>query len=148
MPRTPQSTPTATLTSFTMLEPTDILQLITNHRAATCPLEPIPSAVLQSISSELLPYLSSIINGCLASGIVPPDFKCACVTPLFKKPSLDPSDVKNYCPVSLLPFLSKALERAVLNQLSSFLPTAQPAQPSPVRLPIQAFNRDFSHGCD
>ena len=76
---TPQSTPTAMLTSFTMLEPTDILQLITNHRATICPLDPIPSAVLQSISGDLLPYLS-IINGSLATGIVPPVFKCARVS--------------------------------------------------------------------
>ena len=104
-----------------MLEPTDILQLITNHCATTCPLDPIPSAVLQSISGDLLPYLSSTINSSLASGIVPPVFKCARVTSLLKKTSLDPSSVKNYRPVSLLPFLSKALERAVLYQLSSFL---------------------------
>ena len=74
---------------------TDILQLITNHCAITCPLDPIPSAVLQSISGDLLPYLSSI-NRSLATGIVPPVFKCAHVTPLLKKPSLDPSSVKNY----------------------------------------------------
>ena len=102
MPPTPESTPSATLTSFTMLEPTDILQLIINHRATTCPLDPIPSAVLQSISGDLLPYLSSIINGSLATGIVPPVFKCARVTPLLKKTFLDPSSVKNYRPVSLL----------------------------------------------
>ena len=98
MPSTPQSSPTAALTSFMMLEPTDILQLGTNYRATTCPLDPIPSAVVQSISSELLPYLSSIMNISLASGIVPPDFKHARVTPLLKKPSLDPSDVRNNLP--------------------------------------------------
>uniref|UniRef100_A0A8C2WWG8 Zona pellucida-like domain containing 1b n=1 Tax=Cyclopterus lumpus TaxID=8103 RepID=A0A8C2WWG8_CYCLU len=39
----------------------------------------------------------------------------------FKKPTLDPSEVNNYRPVSLLPFLSKTLERAIFNQVSSFL---------------------------
>ena len=73
------------------------------------PVHLTPSAVLQSISCELLPCLSYIINGSLASSIiVPPVFKCARVTPLLKKPSLDPSSVKTYRPVSLLPFLSKA----------------------------------------
>ncbi|XP_064191712.1 dual specificity mitogen-activated protein kinase kinase 5 isoform X2 [Anguilla rostrata] len=120
-PPTPQDNPTATLTSFEMLEDSDVLQLITSHRATTCPLDPIPSKFLQSISSELLPYLSSIVNSSLSSGHVPSVFKTARVTPLLKKPTLDPSDVANYRPVSLLPFLSKTLERAVLKQLTSFL---------------------------
>ncbi|XP_071223025.1 uncharacterized protein [Salvelinus alpinus] len=38
-----------------------------------------------------------------------------------EKPTLDPSDVNNYRPVSLLSFLSKTLERAVLGQLSCYL---------------------------
>ena len=44
---------------------------------------------------------------------------CLCYPSPQKKTFLDPSSVKNYHPVSLLTFLSKALERAVLNQLSS-----------------------------
>ncbi|KAJ8364809.1 hypothetical protein SKAU_G00136400 [Synaphobranchus kaupii] len=109
-----------TVTPLHTLEDTDVLQLVTRQRATTCPLDPIPSAVLQSISGEVLPYLSSIFNTSLTCGYVPAVFKTARVTPLLKKPSLDPSDVRNYHPVSLLPFLSKALERAALNQLSVF----------------------------
>ncbi|KAI4879835.1 hypothetical protein NFI96_016477, partial [Prochilodus magdalenae] len=52
---------------------------------------------------------------------VPQAFKTARVVPILKKPSLDSSDVSSYRPVSLLPFLSKILERAVYNQLSFFL---------------------------
>ncbi|KAJ8369183.1 hypothetical protein SKAU_G00092110 [Synaphobranchus kaupii] len=120
-PHIPHTEPIATLSSFKILEDSDVLQLVTRHRATTCPLDPIPSAILQSISSELLPYLSSIINTSLICGHVPAAFKTARVTPLLKKPSLDPSDIRNYRPVSLLPFLSKTIERAVLNQLSVFL---------------------------
>ncbi|KAJ8349141.1 hypothetical protein SKAU_G00277300 [Synaphobranchus kaupii] len=120
-PHIPHTEPIATLSSFKILEDSDVLQLVTRHRATTCPLDPIPSAVLQSISAELLPYLSSIINTSLICGHVPAAFKTARVTPLLNKPSLDPSDVRNYRPVSLLPFLSKTIERAVLNQLSVFL---------------------------
>ncbi|KAJ8356260.1 hypothetical protein SKAU_G00190540 [Synaphobranchus kaupii] len=116
-PHIPHNEPTATLTFFKTLEDTDVLQLVTHHPATTCPLDPIPSAVLQSKSGELLPYLSSIINTSLTCAHVPVVFKTARVTPLLKKPSLDPSDVRNYHPVSLLPFLSKTLERAVLTEL-------------------------------
>ena len=42
-------------------------------------------------------------------------------TLLLKKPTLNPAQVENYRPVSLLPFLSKILERTVFNQVSEFL---------------------------
>jgi hypothetical protein len=43
------------------------------------------------------------------------------VTPLLKKETLDPCDLGNYRPVSNLSFLSKILERAVYDQVSSYL---------------------------
>ncbi|XP_064880117.1 uncharacterized protein LOC135573865 [Oncorhynchus nerka] len=109
------------LTSFSPLSPDDISRLVTAGRPTTCPLDPIPSSLLQTISGDLLPYLTSLINSSLTAGYVPPVFKRARVAPLLKKPTLDPSDVNNYRPVSLLSFLSKTLERAVLGQLSRYL---------------------------
>ena len=94
---------------------------MTAGRPTTCPLDPIPSSLLQTISGDLLPFLTSLINSSLTAGYVPSVFKRARVAPLLKKPTLDPSDVNNYRPVSLLSFLSKTLERAVLGQLSCYL---------------------------
>ncbi|KAM9572179.1 uncharacterized protein ACWYII_003300 [Salvelinus alpinus] len=99
----------------------EISRLVTAGRPTTCPLDPIPSSLLQTISGDLLPYLTSLINSSLTAGYVPSVFKRARVAPLLKKPTLDPSDVNNYRPVSLLSFLSKTLERAVLGQLSRYL---------------------------
>lgn len=47
--------------------------------------------------------------------------KSAIVKPLFKKPQLDPNDLKNYRPVSNLPFVSKVIERVVALQLNTHL---------------------------
>jgi hypothetical protein len=82
---------------------------VTAGRPTTCPLDPIPSSLLQTISGDLLPYLTSLINSSLTAGYVPPVFKRARVAPLLKKPTLDPSDVNNYRPVSLLSFSPKLL---------------------------------------
>uniref|UniRef100_A0A673XAH1 Reverse transcriptase domain-containing protein n=1 Tax=Salmo trutta TaxID=8032 RepID=A0A673XAH1_SALTR len=109
------------LTSFSPLSPDEILRLVTAARPTTCPLDPIPSSLLQTISGDLLPYLTSLINSSLTAGYVPSVFKRVRVAPLLKKPTLDPSDVNNYRPVSLLSFLSRTLERAVLGQLSCYL---------------------------
>ena len=47
--------------------------------------------------------------------------KTAIVKPLLKKPSLDKNLLKNYRPISNLPFLSKILEKVVLHKLLSHL---------------------------
>ncbi|KAK3539230.1 hypothetical protein QTP86_031269 [Hemibagrus guttatus] len=77
--------------------------------------------MLQTISPDLLPFITTVINGSLTSGHVPTAFKKARVIPILKKPALDPSDISNYRPVSLLSFLSKVLKRVVCNQLSDYL---------------------------
>ena len=55
----------------------------------------------------------------LQSGIVPSAWKKAKVVPLFK--SGDKNNTDNYRPISVLPTLSKLLEKAVHNQLSQYL---------------------------
>ncbi len=91
-----------------------------NH-PTTCPLDPIPTHLLQAISSSVIPALTHIINTSLHTGTFPTAFKQARVSPLLKKPALNPALLENYRPVSLLPFIAKSLERVVFNQLSLFL---------------------------
>ena len=38
------------------------------------------------------------------------------MNPLLKKPSADPGELKNYRPISLLPFLAKVTEKAITIQ--------------------------------
>ena len=121
-PSTPKSIHSkSSLSTFSPLSPEGVLKLINSSKPTTCPLDPIPSPIFQKIAPDLLPFITSIINTSITSGCVPSAFKAARVTPLLKKPTLDSSDVKNYRPVSLLPFLSKTLERVVSNQLSLHL---------------------------
>ncbi len=63
----------------------------------------------------------SLFDKCLCTGSVPTAFKVATVTPILKKPSLDSSVLNNFCPISVLPFISKILEKIVFDQLQSFL---------------------------
>ena len=69
------------------------------------------------------------MNESLVTGFVPPCFKHAVVKPLLKKANLDPENLKNYRPVSSLPFLSKVLERLVLAQLLQHLETNHLLEP-------------------
>ncbi|KAK3542234.1 hypothetical protein QTP86_021394 [Hemibagrus guttatus] len=116
-----QHSATPSLTQLSTVAAEEVLQITQSCNPTTCPLDPIPSAMLQTISPDLLPFITTVINGSLTSGHVPTAFKKARVIPVLKKPALDPSDISNYRPVSLLSFLSKILERVVCNQLSDYL---------------------------
>jgi hypothetical protein len=52
---------------------------------------------------------------------VPASFKSAIVWPLLKKTGLDKDVMKNYRPVSNLPFVSKVLEKVVESRLENHL---------------------------
>uniref|UniRef100_A0A6I8PFT3 RNA-directed DNA polymerase n=1 Tax=Ornithorhynchus anatinus TaxID=9258 RepID=A0A6I8PFT3_ORNAN len=88
---------------------------------STCASDPIPSHLLKTIAPALLPSLTSIFNHSISKGSFPSAFKHAHVSPILKKPALDPTSPSSYRPISLLPFLSKILERVVYNRCLEFL---------------------------
>ena len=63
--------------------------------------------------------LTTLINASLIYGRVPSEWKWARVNPLFKNGKAN--DMDNYRPISILPTLSKVLERVVHAQLYDFL---------------------------
>ena len=69
----------------------------------------------QGTKEELVPTITEIINVSLPTGEVLSSYKHSLVTPLLKKVSLGRNVLKNYRPVSNLPFLSKILEKVVLS---------------------------------
>ena len=82
-------------------------------------LDRIPARLLKDSSDIVAKPMAFIINTSLRTAQVPSDWKCARVIPLFKKGKADEMD--NYRPISILPVLSKVLERAVHIQLYKYL---------------------------
>ena len=109
------------LPSFQPISESDLKIIIMKSKPTSCPLDPIPTPLLLECLDVLLPSITQIINDSLQSGVVPSLFKSAIVKPLLKKPTLDQNNLKNYRPVSNLMFLSKVLEKVVLQQLFSYL---------------------------
>ena len=70
-----------------------------------CELDPIPTKLLFGDIDVHLPTVTHIINTSLSSGSVPLELKTTVVKPLLKKPSLDKNVMKNYSPISDLPFV-------------------------------------------
>ena len=65
----------------------------------------------------LLPSVTKLVNCSLTEGAVPGGLKKAIVSPLIKKSSLPPDELKNYRPVSGLSFISKLVERVTRPKL-------------------------------
>ena len=64
------------------------------------------------------PVLKGLFNNCLRLGIFPNELKIAKVTPLFKSGNIN--DMSNYRPISILPVLSKILEKIIYKRLADF----------------------------
>ena len=78
------------------------------------------SRLLRLASPIIAPHLCHIFNLSLNQGIVPPDWKLAKVTPIYKgKGKL--SDPGNYRPISVVPTVAKLMEKLVKEQLVTHL---------------------------
>ena len=78
----------------------------------------ISSHLIRKLKSTIAPMLSTITNQCLQSCVFPQNLKIAKIKPLFKKGNR--SLFNNYRPVSLLPCISKVIERVIFNQLYTY----------------------------
>ena len=75
--------------------------------------------ILEISLPVILPYLLDIFNGSLDSGIFPAEWKKSTIKPIPKKKN--PSELKDFRPISLLPVLSKILEKIVQDQITQYL---------------------------
>jgi len=90
-------------------------------------LKPKNSSGHDNISSKLIKYLkdeikeptSTLINKSITEGIFPDIFKIAEVVPIYKNKNSE--DINNYRPISLLPTISKLLEKIIHKRTYSFL---------------------------
>ncbi len=109
------------LTSFTPVTESELETLIKASANKQCESDPLPTWLTKECRQELIPAMLDIINTSLETGSVPDSFKHALVRPLLKKSNLKKEELKNYRPVSNLPWLSKILERAVATRLEAHL---------------------------
>ncbi len=112
--------PGVTLSSFKPLSQDEVRKLIMKSKTTSCDLDPIPSDLLKECIDVILPILTKMVNLSLQSGVFPNEWKLALVIPLIKKFGLD-TIFKNYRPVSNLPFVSKLVERAAVEQDSGHI---------------------------
>ena len=99
-------------------EVTNIIKLL--KPKTSCGHDDISPKILKKLYNGIILPCVHIINLSLSTGIIPDDMKLAKVVPIYKSNG-STEIMKNYRPVSLLPVLSKVLERIVYNRLFDYL---------------------------
>ena len=82
-------------------------------------LDRVSARLLKDSANVLTPVLTKLFNRSLSSSIYPDIWKCGKVTALFK--SGERTDPNNYRPITVLPIVSKILEKAAHSQMYSYL---------------------------
>lgn len=82
-------------------------------------IDRISSRVLKVIGEVVAPYLTNLINKSFVTGKFPECLKTAKVIPIHKEGSK--MDVNNYRPISVLPSISKVIEKLMYNRINVFL---------------------------
>lgn len=105
---------------FTPTDEDEIIKLISGLKSKkSYGYDTITSCLLKAISVEITPPLTVIINQSLTQGIVPDNMKIAKVVPVYK--AKEKNLLSNYRPISILPSLSKLLEKVVHKRLYNFI---------------------------
>lgn len=88
-------------------------------QSSACGVDEISIKMLKMCSPYILPFITNIVNSCILESYFPHAWKQAIVTPLAKIDN--PKTLKDIRSVSILPVLSKILEKVISNQIRTFL---------------------------
>ena len=105
------------ISEFHLVSDSDLRRVINQPPTKSSQLDPIPTWLLKKHCDVFLPTLTEIVNASLSSGSFPKSLRVGVISPILKKPSQNKDNLKNYRPVSNLPFLGKILEKIVCKQL-------------------------------
>ena len=95
----------------------EVRKLMKSYNKKSCHLDPLPTVLLHECLDHLLPVITEIINRSITQSCMPQSLKEATITPIMKKVDEGPEDMKNFRPVSNLPYLSKIIEKVIAKQL-------------------------------
>ena len=107
---------------------------------STAPSGEIPTRLCKILLTNSPDYFIALINFNLQTGYFPNQFKQGVVRPLIKKSNLHPELLSSYRPVTNLQFLSKVVERVVLEQINLYLKSNNLRNKYRDCFPLLAFN--------
>ena len=103
-----------------IVDESSVLTALLNLDSSKSPgADEITPRMLKHCAYSLSIPITKLFNHSLNSGQVPVDWKCGIITPIFKGGNR--SEAVNYRPVTLLPTISKVLEKLVARKLVDHL---------------------------
>lgn len=81
----------------------------------------IPAIFIKKLCPFIVPFITHIVNCCLTKSYFPKLWKIANIIPISKVSS--PTSIEDFRPISILPCLSKVLERVMKEQIQFFVST-------------------------
>ncbi len=106
--------------NFSEIHPDEVIHQLTNLKISKLTgIDNIPAKALKIAANIIGPSLAWIFNLSIKTGIYVDEWKKARVVPIYK--SNNRQKCENYRPISILPTISKILERSVFNQIYKFL---------------------------
>ena len=107
---------------FTTMENTnadELHDIIKNMKNVGGGIDHINAYIFKNTYLPIVNKLVHLINLCLTKGVFPSPLKVAVVKPIFK--SGDKQLFNNYRPISILPYISKVVEKILHSRIMSFL---------------------------
>lgn len=108
--------------SFVLLDtdPKEVESILMSLKSSSAPgWDRISSSFLKYVCKQVVPIIAHLANLCFKNGIFPDPLKKSVITPVHKGGNTD--DVNNYRPISVLPALSKILEKLTNTRLINYL---------------------------
>lgn len=97
----------------------DVLQSLLSIKSNSIGLDNISPKFIKLILHLILPQITFLFNSVLTQSCFPSAWKFAKVVPVPKKSS--PISISDFRPISILPYLSKALEKIMKNQICEYI---------------------------
>ena len=81
--------------------------------------ELIPARLIKDCAHELAPSITHLVNVILETSTIPNDFKIDSISAIYR--GGEKNQLSNYRPITVLPILSKIMEKCIYNQLTVYL---------------------------
>ena len=105
--------------SFSMVDTDQVSKMLKEFKPKTSRgLDGISMKMIKHASDQLIDPITLLINQSLMTNIFPSKLKVAKIMPLLKKPNIFTPD--NFRPISLLPCISKIIEKCVFKQIFEY----------------------------
>lgn len=105
---------------FQKVTTASVIKILNNLNVNKSPgIDKIRLCDIKLIKEEVSPIIAHFINLCIHKQLYPDELKVSIIRPLFK--GGNHSNPGDYRPIAVLPTLNKIVEKAIVNQVSSYL---------------------------